>query len=371
MAKELKQYLDIDVYTAAKKRINHIIDIFDTVMVCFSGGKDSLAVLNLVEEVYRERGINEKIKVIFRDEELIPDNVIDFVQEKYRSGKYDFRYYAIPLKSNKYVLGNMVEYVQWDPNREWVRQPPAFAIRLPEGDKRVFDQYTADAFITKDEKGSVALINGIRTQESLFRFRSVVNKKNECYISATEEPTVKMCKPIYDWSEQDVFLYFYKNKIKYCEIYDEETYNGELLRVSTPLHSEAAKKFDKLKTRSPKLYQQIVKIFPDMVLQERYYNDMRNGTVDFSKYPHNFDGLRQFIRDTVPDPVMQAKAMKVVHFAEGLRAKRNPTIANKFCGYPILYCFEVIAKGQYKRSIALPIGRLADKYIKFEMEGEK
>ncbi len=59
--------------------MHHIINTFDKIFVCFSGGKDSLAVLHLVKEVYQELGINEKINVIFRDEEVIPDDIIDFV----------------------------------------------------------------------------------------------------------------------------------------------------------------------------------------------------------------------------------------------------------------------------------------------------
>lgn len=264
--RERKKFIDMDVLEAAKQRINHIIDVFDTIIVCFSGGKDSLVVLNLVEEVYRERGIKKKVKVIFRDEELIPDNVVEYVQSVYESGKYDFRYYAIPLKSQKYVLGKIEEYIQWDKNREWIRQPPAYAIRLEEGDNRTFSQYDADAFICKGEKGKVALMTGIRTSESLLRFQGVVNKKNEPFICGTQTDGVKLCKPIYDWSENDVFLYFFQRKINYCPIYDEQTFNHETLRVSTSLHAESAKEFDRLKTRCPRYYQQVVELFPEMLI---------------------------------------------------------------------------------------------------------
>ena len=44
--------------------------------------------------------------VIFRDEELIPDDVIEFVQSYYHSGEYNFYYYAVPLKSTKFILEN-------------------------------------------------------------------------------------------------------------------------------------------------------------------------------------------------------------------------------------------------------------------------
>ena len=363
--KERKKYLDIDVLEAAKRRINHIIDVFDTLLVCFSGGKDSLVVLNLVEEVYRERGIKDKIKVVFRDEELIPDNVIDYVQSIYESGKYDFRYYAIPLQSQKYVLGSIEQYVQWDINREWIRQPPAYAIRLPQWDTRTFSQYDADAFICKDEKGAVAMLTGIRASESLLRFQSLMVKKNQSYICATQADGIKLCKPIYDWTEQDVFLYFYQRGINYCPIYDEQTFNGETLRVSSSLHSESAKQFDKLKTRCPQYYQQVVDLFPDMLIQGRYYKDF-NGTKDFSVYARSIDGVRKFAIDSVDSPELLQKAMKIIRQAEMLRNKKPPTAENNFCGYPIMYLFEAVAKGQIKRGNLLPCPTLKKKYIEFE-----
>lgn len=272
-----KGYIDTDVYTEAKKRIRRIITAFDSIVVCFSGGKDSLAVLNLCQEVYDEMGITKKLTVIFRDEELIPDDVINFVTDMRNSGKYNFRYYAIPLKSDKYILGKTFEYVQWDKGRKWLRQPPEFAITLPPDQYKVFSQYTADTFICKEEKGRVALITGIRADESLTRFRACVNKLNENYINATKDPRVHICKPIYDWTENDIFLYFYKKKINYCPIYDAQMLNGEALRVSTPLHAESAKRFDKIKTRYPVFYQQLVNLFPEMKVQERYYNSLDKG----------------------------------------------------------------------------------------------
>lgn len=256
-----KKYIDSDVYTEAKKRIRHVINSFDTILVAFSGGKDSLCTMELVDEVYKEMGITEKVKVFFRDEELIPDDVIDFVKAHAESGRWDFRYYAIPLKSSKFILGNTYDYVQWDKDRQWLRQPPEYAIRLKDGDNRVFSQYDADEFICSNEKGRVAIITGIRADESLARLQSCCVKRNENYINGTTSKRIKLVKPIYDWTERDLFVYFFQHKIKYCEIYDNQMWNGQQLRVATPLHAECSKRFDKLRTLYPKFYQQLVDIF--------------------------------------------------------------------------------------------------------------
>ena len=347
-----KRYIDSDVYTEAKKRIRHIIDSFDSVLCAFSGGKDSLVCINLVEEVYRELGIKEKVKVFFRDEELIPDDVIDFVQRIAESGRFDFRYYAIPLWSTKYILGKTYDYIQWDPNREWLRQPPEYALRLEEGDDRVFSQYDADAYICQNEKGRVAIITGVRADESLMRLAACTIKLNENYISGTNSRRIKLAKPIYDWTQRDVFVYFCKNNIKYCDIYDNQMWNRQPLRVATPLHAESSKIFNKVRTLYPKFYEQLVDRFPEMLVQERYYSQYSSDAV-LQDYEHSFDGVRRYIREHIDDPAQQSLALKRVDSCE--RTRNNKLSAGEgienFGGYPVLWVFRKVISGSYKRTI--------------------
>lgn len=347
-----KQFIDSDVYTEAKKRIKHVINSFDSVLCAFSGGKDSLVCINLVEEVYKEMGINEKVKVFFRDEELIPDDVINFVKEKAESGRYDFRYYAIPLWSTEYVLGTTKDYIQWDKNREWVRNPPDYAIRLEDGDERVFSQYDADEFICKDEKGRVAIITGVRADESLMRLAACTVKKNENYISGTNSRRIKLVKPIYDWTQRDVFVYFCKNDIKYCDIYDNQMWNRQALRVATPLHAESAKIFNKIRTLYPGFYQQLVDIFPEMLVQDRYYSQYCTDNIA-EKYEHSFDGVRQYIKENIEDPAQRDLALKRVNSAEKTRENklRRGEGTENFGGYPVLHVFKAVLSGSYKRTI--------------------
>lgn len=90
-----KKYIDTDVLTEAKNRIRHVFDLFDTVVVMFSGGKDSLVVVHLVWEVAQELG-HDHINVVFRDEELIPDTVVDFVNEYRQKPWIKMLWYAVP-----------------------------------------------------------------------------------------------------------------------------------------------------------------------------------------------------------------------------------------------------------------------------------
>ena len=116
-----KIYIDTDVYEEAKKRVHHIYDTHDSIAVCFSGGKDSLATLHLVWEVAQQRG-KKKVKVIFRDEEFIPNVVIDFVQGYKNYDWVDLDYYCVPLLSSRYILGTVKEDVQWDIKRKHIRK---------------------------------------------------------------------------------------------------------------------------------------------------------------------------------------------------------------------------------------------------------
>lgn len=347
-----KHYIDTDVYVEAKKRIRHVIDSFDTVVVCFSGGKDSLCTLHLVGEVYDELGIKDKVKVIFRDEELIPDDVINFVRSYAESGRYDFRYFAVPLKSQKFILGKSYEYIQWDRNRKWLREPPFYAIRLPEGDNRVFDQYSMDTFSCEGYKGRIALVNGIRADESLLRLNSSCVKKNENYINATKDPRIKMVKPIFDWTENDIFLYFYKNKIKYCYIYDLQTLNGDKLRVSTPLHAESAKNIHKLATLYPTFYQQLVDIFPDILTQAMYYSQLDRSAASFEGYEPSIEGIKKYAEDTIDDKKYLQMALNCIEIAGNQRNRRMNT--KTYGGFPLLHIIKSIQNGAYKRGRIMP-----------------
>ena len=92
-----KQYQEQNVYEAALERIEHLYNTFDDVIVSFSGGKDSTAMLLCCIDVASK--LNRlPVKAVFYDEEAIHPPTIDYVRRVAESPEVDLEWYCLPIK---------------------------------------------------------------------------------------------------------------------------------------------------------------------------------------------------------------------------------------------------------------------------------
>ena len=224
-----KNYLDIDVLTAARQRVAWAFDTFTKIYVSFSGGKDSSVMLHLVMDEALKR--DRKVGVLIVDLEAQYKITMDHVQSMLNLYKDNIEPYWICLSI---ALRNAVSQFEpkwtcWGDGVDWVRKPPKIAIT----DRNKFPFYYYDMefeeFVPKFGKwygdGQLtACFVGIRADESLNRYRTIASNKKSMY---EDKGFTTWCGdglynvyPIYDWKTQDIWTYNAKSGKPYNRLYD-------------------------------------------------------------------------------------------------------------------------------------------------------
>ena len=211
-------------------------------------------------------------------------------------------WYALPKHGSFFCLGITKQITYWDPSgdREWLRPKPEWAETMNDRTE-VLGRHGYDQIITdRYPKGKVAIINGIRAEESLVRYRSVVNKLHDNYIVSSSLDRTRLAKPIYDWMENDVFKYFHDNNLRYSAWYEQQLWSGDGLRVAPPLIAESMKTIDKWAQMDPEFYDRLTEIFPEVRAHERYKGTIRDAHI-YKQYGKDMEGVKQWIEANV-DP---------------------------------------------------------------------
>lgn len=227
-----KRWLGVDVLTAARQRISRVFDDFPRIYVSFSGGKDSGVVLELVTDEARRRG--RRIGVLVVDLEAQYRLTIDYIADALdRHADVIDRYWvALPLNLRNAVSQFETHWMCWDPDRreDWVRQPHPSSIVdesfFPFFRRRMeFEEFVPSFGHWYGGGQLTACFVAIRTAESLNRWRTIASTTKQRYDGLPWTTWVKggptyNVYPIYDWTTEDVWTFYGREKRPYNRLYD-------------------------------------------------------------------------------------------------------------------------------------------------------
>jgi predicted phosphoadenosine phosphosulfate sulfurtransferase len=232
-----KRYLQINVLDASKNRISKVFDEFENIYISFSGGKDSSVMTHLVLDEAIKR--NRKIGLLIIDLEAQYNDTIMHINELINLYKnnIDLHWICAELLLRNAVSNYQPRWICWEESKKdlWVREKPYLASNLLQYDfyrpKMEFEEFMVlfGEWFSRGKK--TAAFIGIRSDESLHRYRAIVSNKeglmhNNWKWSTKISKTLYNVYPIYDWKTQDIWIFNSKYKCLHNKIYDKMTMAG-------------------------------------------------------------------------------------------------------------------------------------------------
>lgn len=233
-----KKELEISVLEASKDRIRRTFDDFERIYISFSGGKDSSVMTHLVCQEARKR--NRTVGLLIIDLEAQYKSTIDHINDMIEmySDVIDLHWFCGELLLRNAVSDFEPKWVCWDESKKdiWVRQKPELASDLSQYDfyfpKMEFEELMVIFGEWYSQGKKTAGFIGIRSDESLHRYRAITSQKKDLTHKGYKW-TTKLNKnlfnvyPIYDWRTEDIWIFHLKNKdLPYNKIYDMMTRAG-------------------------------------------------------------------------------------------------------------------------------------------------
>lgn len=373
-----KHVVDEDVLTLARQRMAQAFDQFDTVMVSFSGGKDSTVVLNLaLEEAERRNRL--PLWVLSFDEEAIPYQTEDYMRRVANDPRVNFTWLCLPVVHRNGCSKASPVWYPWAPEDEdkWVRpmppeglttygawptDPPSLRLSIPDGVHLLFDKRT---------HGRTVMLMGIRADESLLRQRAVSRREVDNWLiphfpGTADRAWVWKGYPIYDWSTPDVWRAPAQLGWDTNEAYDLMEMAGmpwEAQRCAPPYGEQPMRGLWTFKVCFPELWDRMAVRVPGAQTAARYastelYGAGRAGfTGDDLAEGDTWDAKCARLLEEHPEGVRQFVANKIVTWAKWHYLHTTDPIL--FAPHPVTgvgwqFLLRVAEKGDFKDRLQPP-----------------
>lgn len=314
----MKNYKNINVYDASNKRIEYIFNNFERIYISFSGGKDSGVMLNLVLDYMKKNNITDKIGLMVMDNEANYEYSLNFMHEiiKENIDLLDVYWCCLPITLPCTVSSYEIDWQCWGLNDEnrWIRPMPKddYIVNIENHNFDFFiENMSYDEFWDKFgdwyAKGKkCACLIGIRTDESLNRFRAIMNDKKEMLDNHfwTKKNTnyVYNVYPIYDWKTDDIWIANGKFNWKYNKLYDIFWKAGltvAQMRVASPFMSESKSSLNLYRVIDPHVWNRLCARVGGANFVATYGKQL---TYKSFKLPegHTWKSFVKFLLDTLP-----------------------------------------------------------------------
>jgi len=266
----------IDVVAAAEQRIKNVFGNGVPVYLSFSGGKDSLALAQVVVNLIQRGEIRaEQLRVHFIDEEAIfpcIERTVLTWRRKFLALGASFDWFCVEVKHFNCFnsLSEEETFICWDSTREavWIRKPPSFAARNHPLLRPRKDAY--QDWLPRMCRDGITMV-GIRVAESVQRRKNIATMTTAGRTVTNKQQVF----PLYDWTNRDVWKYLLEQRVEIPEIYlylwQSGTSKGQL-RVSQFFSVDTAKSLVQMNEYYPDLMERIVKREPNAYLASLYWD---------------------------------------------------------------------------------------------------
>lgn len=313
-----------NVYEAANERIDFIFNHFERVYLSFSGGKDSGVMLNLCIDYMRKHKIEKKLGIMILDNEANYEYSLKFMHSiiKKNLDILDVYWCCLPITLPCTVSAYATEWQCWG-NRDqkrWIRPMPNEPY-IVNWQNHKFDFFKEDMSYDDfwDQFGDwysqgkkTACLIGIRADESLNRFRAIMNERKDmidglCWTKRKHQNTnvVYNCYPIYDWRTEDIWVGNARMGWEYNELYDVFYMAGlniAQMRVASPFMSESKSSLNLYRVIDPQVWQTLCARVQGANFTATYGKQLNYHSFKLPE-GHTWKSFTKFLLDTLPKEV--------------------------------------------------------------------
>jgi len=331
-------YNSVNVYDATQERLKFIFDNFDKIYISFSGGKDSGVMLNLMADYIRQNNITKKVGVMVMDNEANYNLSLEFMHRIVQANLdiFDVYWCCLPITLPCTVSSFATEWQCWgnEDKERWIKPMPTndyivnWENHLTKHNMTFFKENMSydefwDNFGDWYAQGQrTACLIGIRTDESLNRFRAIMNERKQMLKgeSWTKKNTnyVYNCYPIYDWRTDDIWIANGKFEWDYNKLYDIFWKAGlsiYQMRVASPFMSESKSSLNMYRVIDPEIWSRLCARVQGANFIATYGKQMTYRSLKLPK-GHTWKSFTKFLLETLPEEVSENFRMR---FAQSIK----------------------------------------------------